>query len=419
MSSALVNKPQKRVILAVTFGNILEWFEIYLYAYWAPLLSRVFFDFDSDLANMISVFIIFGAGFLARPFGAIFFGRLGDIIGRRRSFILSITLLTIPTFLIGFLPTYSQAGILAPVLLGIMRLLQSFPVAGEAPGAFCYLYENADSGNKKFMTSWGAFGNQIGAILSVLECFLMESFMSDQFLITWGWRISFWTGGLLGLLGICLRRQLHETPSFKKVQEHQEITQSTFTRVLNSHKVPILLGTAFGVVNAATFYLIASYIPTYFHKTLGLDSWVDLTVTLFILGLTTILLPYFGKLGDKYKTKKLLIGSTLFIIALLYPMYLAINQIHYLWIGIIGVLFIIPITCITALLPFILTNLFTTSVRFTCVGMSFNLADGIVGGFTPAIALFLFHLTGSQAGFCWFILLCSIVSLISYFKIKE
>ncbi len=419
MSSVLVNKPQKRVILAVTFGNILEWFEIYLYAYWAPLLSRVFFDFDSQLANMISVFIIFGAGFLARPFGAIFFGRLGDIIGRRRSFILSITLLTIPTFLIGLLPTYEQVGILAPILLGIMRLLQSFPAAGEAPGAFCYLYENADSWNKKFMTSWGAYGNQIGAILSVLECFLMEHFMSDQFLVSWGWRISFWTGGLLGLLGIYLRRQLHETPSFKKAQEHQEITKSRFTRVLNNHKAPILLGTAFGVVNAATFYLIASYIPTYFNKALGLDSWVDLTVTLFILVLTTLLLPYFGKLGDRYKTKPLLIGSTLFIMALLYPMYLVINQIHYVWIAIIGVLFIIPITCITALLPFILTNLFTTSVRFTCVGMSFNLADGIIGGFTPAIALFLFHLTGSQAGFCWFILLCSIVSLISYFKIKE
>ncbi|HEY5235463.1 MAG TPA: hypothetical protein VIJ14_04735, partial [Rhabdochlamydiaceae bacterium] len=111
--------------------------------------------------------------------------------------------------------------------------------------------------------------------------------------------------------------------------------------------------------------------------------------------------------------------STVFIIALLYPMYLVINQVNFVWIGIIGVLFIIPITCITALLPYILTNLFTTSVRFTCVGMSFNLADGIIGGFTPAIALFLFHLTGSQAGFCWFILLCSIVSLISYFKIKE
>jgi MHS family proline/betaine transporter-like MFS transporter len=368
---------------------------------------------------MISIFIIFGAGFLARPFGAIFFGRLGDIIGRRRSFILSITLLTIPTFLIGFLPTYSQVGILAPILLGIMRLLQSFPAAGEAPGAFCYLYENADSWNKKFMTSWGAFGNQIGAILSVLECFLMEHFMSDPFLISWGWRISFWTGGLLGLLGIYLRRQLHETPSFKKAQEHQEITQSTFTRVLNSHKKTILLGTAFGVVNAATFYLVASYIPTYFNKALGLDSWVDLAVTLFILVLTTILLPYFGKLGDRYKTKNLLIASTVFIMALLYPMYLVINQVNYVWIAIIGVLFIIPITCITALLPYILTNLFTTSVRFTCVGMSFNLADGIIGGFTPAIALFLFHLTGSQAGFCWFILLCSIVSLISYFKIKE
>jgi MHS family proline/betaine transporter-like MFS transporter len=419
MALIQASRSQFRVILAVTFGNILEWFEIYLYAYWAPYLSHVFFDFKSDLANLISMFVIFGAGFLARPIGAIFFGRLGDRIGRRRSFTLSITLLTIPTFLIGLLPTYAEVGILSPILLAIMRLLQSFPSAGEAPGAFCYLYEYADASNQKFMTSWGAYGNQVGAILSVLECFLMKQFMPEEFLLTWGWRISFWTGGLLGLLGIYLRHQLHETPSFRRVKELHEITKSTLTKVLNVHKKNIILGTCFGVVNAATFYLIASYIPIHFNEVLGLDSWADLTVTLFILTLTTVLLPVFGRLGDRYNAKKMMIGSTLMIIALLYPMYLIINQMNLFWIAFIGVLFIIPITCIIALLPYFLTNLFTTSCRFTCVGMSLNLADGIVGGFTPAIALALLHITGNQAAFCWYILVCAIVSLISYFKIKE
>ncbi len=419
MALIQATRPQFRVIMAVTFGNILEWFEIYLYAYWAPYLSRVFFDFHSDLANLISMFVIFGAGFLARPFGAIFFGRLGDRIGRRRAFTLSITLLTIPTFLIGFLPTYAQVGVLSPILLAIMRILQSFPSAGEAPGAFCYLYEYADASNKKFMTSWGAYGNQVGAILAVVECFLMKKFMPESFLLTWGWRISFWTGGLLGLFGIYLRHQLDETPSFKKVQELHEIAKSTLTRVLNSQWRNILLGTGFGVIDAATFYLVASYIPAYFNEALGLGAWADVSVTLFILILTTVLLPVFGRLGDRYNAKNMMIASTLMIIGLLYPMYVTINHTNLFWIGLIGVLFLIPITCIIALLPYFLTNLFTTTCRFTCVGVSLNLADGIIGGFTPAIALMLFHMTGNQAAFCWYILVCALISLVSYFYIKE
>jgi MHS family proline/betaine transporter-like MFS transporter len=204
MSIVKVNHRQSQIVLAVTFGNILEWFEIYLFVYWAPTLSGVFFDFDSALLNLTSIFLIFGIGFIARPLGAIFFGHLGDMIGRKKSFLLSITVMTIPTFLMGFLPTYAQVGIWSPILLGILRLLQSFPAGGESPGAFCYLYENADSGNQKFMTSWGGFGNQIGTILSVVESILMEKFLPLDFLLSWGWRISFFTGGLIGLLGIYL-----------------------------------------------------------------------------------------------------------------------------------------------------------------------------------------------------------------------
>ncbi|MES2273103.1 MAG: MFS transporter, partial [Chlamydiota bacterium] len=218
-----LKKEQLHVVLAVTFGNILEWFEIYLYIYWAPVLAEIFFSLGSSVSNLFSVFVIFGAGFLARPLGAILFGRYGDQMGRKKSFTLSIIFMTIPTALIGILPTYEQIGIYAPILLCIMRLAQSIPAAGEAPGAFCYLYENADEENKKFMTSWGAFGNQIGAILAVIECFLMEQFMSHQFLVSWGWRISFLTGGLIGLLGIYLRHKLHETILFSKLQVNHKV----------------------------------------------------------------------------------------------------------------------------------------------------------------------------------------------------
>lgn len=414
-----LKKEQTSIILTISFGNILEWFEIYSYAYLAPILARVFFNFETPLLNLLSSFAIFGSGFLTRPFGAIIFGRLGDLLGRKRAFILSITVMTIPTFLMGCLPTYSQWGIFAPLFLVALRLLQSIPAAGEVPGSICYLYENSDEKNKKFITSWAGVGNQIGAILGVVETFAMDQFMSDDFLMSWGWRISFWSGGVIGLFGIYLRSNLFETPQFEKLKKHHRLDRETIVEVISKYKGKIGIGVAFGVINAATFYFLATYVPTYFTKVLGLSDGKNIFISLLILVLTTVLLPVFGLIGDRLNVRVLMVSCASLIIALLYPLYISIESSNMFWISVIGLFYIIPITCISALLAYLLAHLFPTSVRFTGVGLAWNIADGIFGGFTPAIALLLLQNTANQAAFCWFILTCATVSLFAYFKIRE
>ncbi|MFA6119338.1 MAG: MFS transporter [Parachlamydiales bacterium] len=416
MVGVLLNKKQKNVILSVTFGNILEWFEIYSYAYFAPILAKVFFNFHSELSNWIWVFVAFGAGFIMRPLGAILFGYFGDLIGRKKTFIWSIIIMTMPTFVIGILPTFAQIGILAPISLISLRLFQSIPAAGESPGTFCFLYENANLDNKRFMSSWGAFGNQIGAILGLAESFFMHQIFSEEFLMSWGWRIIFWSGAAIGLIGVFLRHKLHETPLFLQLEKSNKLTLNTLGRVIRNHKKTIGIGTAYGVINASTFYLIATYIPTYFNITIGISSQINAIISFSILFITTILLPVFGIIGDKFSNRKIMISSALMIIFLLYPLYLAIDNKNLLLIGIIGFLSIFPITCITALIPYLLADLFPTNIRFTGVGLAFNLADGIVGGFTPAISLILLKYVPNEAAFCWFILICSIVSLHFYYK---
>ena len=151
MNYPLTQKTQKWVIFAVTIGNFLEWYEIYLYVYWAPILSKLFFVSD-DVTSLMDLFAIFGVGFLARPIGGLFFGRLGDWVGRRKALILSILMMIIPTFFTGLMPTRAQVGIAAPILLTIMRICQSFPAGGELPGAFCYLYEIAPPQKRKFVS---------------------------------------------------------------------------------------------------------------------------------------------------------------------------------------------------------------------------------------------------------------------------
>lgn len=414
-----LKKRQIHVILAVTFGNILEWYQAYSYVYLTPVLARLFFHFDTQESNLFMAFMVFGIGFMTRPIGGFLFGRWGDLIGRKSAFIWSILIMTFITFLVGCLPTYSQWGIWAPICLIILRILQSLPESGESPGSYVFLYENADLDNRKYMTSWGAFGNQIGAIIGVFEVFVLDQFMSEEFLLSWGWRISFWSGAAIGLFGFVLRRTLDETPVFKDLQSHHKFDTETFVEVIYNHKKKIMLGTAFGVVNAATFYLIATYLPSYFNEAIGLNKRVNGLISIFLLVLTTVLLPVFGSLAHKFQVRRLMIGSALSIIILLFPLYYFIRESNMVMTFIVSCLYVIPVSCITALIPFVLLRLYPAPVRFTGAGLAFNLADGIIGGFTPAIAILLTHYMNNKASFCWFILVCAIISLFSYLKIKD
>lgn len=414
MKKACLSKEQIHVISAVTFGNILEWFEVYLFAYLSSAISREFFNFESSLSNLIFSFLIFGLGFIARPLGGIIFGRIGDLVGRRKAFIWSIMLITIPTFLMGLLPNYQTWGVWAPISLCLLRFIQSIPTGGETPGTICFLFENAHESNKRFITSWSAVGNQIGAILGLCEVFLMDNYLSQEAIFSWGWRVSFFSGSLIGLMGIYLRYTLHETPTFMRLKETHNTDNETISQLISRYKKKIWVGTAFGMIDAATFYLIAAYLPTVIGTSLGFSSNQNIFVSLCILSVTTVLLPFFGRLGDKYSNKLMCVSSALLIIALLYPLSIAINGKHMIMLSIIAVLYLIPVTCITSLIACLLGDLFPSKVRFTGVGISVNLADGIVGGFTPAIALLLTQVTGSQTAFCWYIFLCALISLSAY-----
>lgn len=427
MFNIRLNKNQLHTISAVTFGNTLEWYQAYSYVYLAPVLSKLFFNSISPETNLFFIFIVFGIGFLSRPIGGFLFGRWGDLLGRKSAFVWSILIMTVPTFLMGCLPTHTEWGKWAPFCLILLRLIQSLPESGESPGSFCFLYENANSKNKVFMTSWGAFGNQIGAIIGVFEALVLDQFMSEEFLLSMGWRISFWSGSAIGLMGFILRKTLDETPVFKEIKSNHEIDTETFLEVIEKNKKKILIGTSYGIVNAATFYLIAAYLPSYFNERLGLSVHGNALISLSILILTTILLPVFGAIGNKVcphkknylRVKPLMIASAVSIILLLMPLYYFIYTDQILMTFVITYLYTIPITCITALIPFVLLRLFPAPIRFTGVGLAFNLADGFIGGFTPAIAILLTRYANNQAAFCWFILACAVISLISYFKIKE
>lgn len=411
MNITLSQKSEKAMIFAVTIGNFLEWYELYLYVYWAPIFSKLFFKSD-EVTSLLFVFMIFGVGFLARPLGGLFFGRLGDRIGRRKALILSVLSMIIPTFCTGLMPTRAEIGIAAPILLTVMRILQSFPAGGELPGAFCYLYEIAPPAKRRFMCSWSGVGYQLGILVAIIECFLIEYFLTPKHLYTWGWRASFIVGGCLGFLGLMLRRRLHETPLFREMATHEKIVRTPLQHVIGHYKYPILLGILFCAVNSSAFYFLSINFPASFKESTTLGLLGTIGILLFI----TIPLPFLGALGDRYDNKKMLIGSCSAMLFLLVPYYYLSSPI---WTLAAALLFCFFFTVLTALIPYILADLFPTSARFTCVALSFNLSDAIIGGFTPAAALYLIHATGNPSAFCWILAIVSLLSLGSYFAIRR
>jgi MHS family proline/betaine transporter-like MFS transporter len=415
---AFTKKQQAFVILATISGGAIEWYELFLYIYWAPILSKLFFSADSDSVSLIKTLFIFFMGFLARPIGGLIFGHVGDKYGRRVSFIQSIILMCIPSFAMGLVPSI-QMGIIAPILLCILRFLQGLPAGGELAGAMCYLAECAPPGRRSFICSFSFVGPQIGVIISMLECYFFEKYMSHEFLISWGWRISFIAGGFLGLLGFYLRSKLKESPEFERLEHKKRVFHAPIIESVLRHKKELIFAFFASFLDVIGFYMFTVFLGIYLSRFFKISQSANLLIIVGSMVLSTITLPLIGKLGDRYNIKRLLTGSTIGMILFSYPLYLAAARNNLFFTIVFELALLLILNMQAALLPCLIAELFPTSTRYTGIGMSFNLCDSVIGGLTPVLALLLANQIGGLAAFLTLIIFASLVSLIAFLVVKE
>src|SRR5256886_7455447 len=220
------SKEEKKVIFASSLGTVFEWYDFYLYAVLAPFFAAVFFPTGNATAALLSAFATYAAGFLVRPFGALVFGRVGDLVGRKYTFLVTIVVMGFSTFAVGLLPTFQTIGWAAPVLLVTLRLLQGLALGGEYGGAATYVAEHAAEGKRGYDTSWIQTTATLGLFLALLVIYLCRSNMDPKTFAEWGWRLPFWVSIILLIFSVYIRLKLHESPIFQQMKaEGQGSTQ--------------------------------------------------------------------------------------------------------------------------------------------------------------------------------------------------
>ncbi|CAI8885149.1 MFS transporter [Pseudomonas sp. IT-P253] len=321
--SAGTSQDTQKVIFASSLGTVFEWYDFFLYGALAAVISKQFFAGVNDTTAFIFALMAFAAGFIVRPFGALVFGRLGDMIGRKYTFLATIILMGLATFCVGLLPTYASIGIAAPIILVMLRMLQGLALGGEYGGAATYVAEHAPIGKRGFHTSWIQSTATLGLLLSLLVVLGCRYFTGDQFEV-WGWRIPFLFSIILLGISTWIRLSLHESPAFVKMKAEGKLCKSplrdSFGKWENL-KVVLIALFSINAGQAVTFYAAQFYVLFFLTQFLKMDPALanSLLIVSVIIGAPFFI--FFGWLSDKVGRKPVLMIGLLLATALYFPIF--------------------------------------------------------------------------------------------------
>jgi MFS family permease len=315
------------VVGAAAAGTIFEWYDFYIYGSLLGVISRQFFGGVNETSAYIFTLLGFGAGFIARPFGALFFGRIGDVLGRKRAFLITISLMGLATFAMGLLPTYAQVGVLAPILLIALRLAQGFAVGGEYGGAVVYVAEHAPNEKRGLYTGWLQATASLGLVAALLAVIITRRFTGEEVFAAWGWRIPFLIS--IGLLAISLwvRMRLHESPVFEKMRREGRMSRApiaeSFLEWKNLKYVLIALG-AFMAAHAVIWYSIHFYSQVFLGRVLKVPDAIVSETLLIAVTLSLPLYVFFAWLSDRLGRKPIMLAAIALSAGLFFPLWHAL-----------------------------------------------------------------------------------------------
>jgi MFS family permease len=324
-----MTREEKRVILASSAGTIFEWYDFYLYGSLAAIIGAQFFSSFPEATRNVFALLAFAAGFLVRPFGALFFGRLGDMVGRKYTFLMTILIMGASTFIVGCLPTYDQIGWAAPVILIALRMLQGLALGGEYGGAVVYVAEHAPPGRRGYFTSWIQTTATLGLLLSLMVILAVRSYTGEADFAKWGWRIPFLLSIFLLGISVWIRLQMEESPAFTKMKEEGKQSKAPLSEAFGQWKnAKFAVIALFGLVagQAVVWYTGQFYALFFLQSILRVDMFTANVLIAWSLILGTAGFVIFGSLSDRIGRKPIILAGCLIAAVSYFPIFKLISE---------------------------------------------------------------------------------------------
>ena len=332
-TSAAANRPmtaeEKKVIFASSLGTVFEWYDFYLYGSLAAIIAKQFFAGLDPTSAFIFALFAFAAGFIVRPFGALFFGRLGDMIGRKYTFLVTILIMGLSTFVVGLLPNYASIGVAAPVMLIVLRMLQGLALGGEYGGAATYVAEHAPHGKRGAYTSWIQTTATLGLFLSLIVILVTRNVLGEDAFQAWGWRIPFLISIALLAISVWIRLSMNESPAFQKMKSEGKTSKAPLTESFGEWKyLKIVLLARFGLVagQAVVWYTGQFYALFFLQSVLKVDASTANILIAIALLIGTPFFVVFGSLSDKIGRKPIIMAGLLLAVLTYFPLFKALTN---------------------------------------------------------------------------------------------
>jgi MFS family permease len=403
-----IPKDFRRVIIAASVGNVIEWYDFYIFGSLAAVLSVKFFEKSHPVAALLSTIALFTAGFLIRPLGAFLFGWLGDRVGRKYTFLITLTGMGLGTGVIGLIPTYQAIGLSAAVSLFVLRMIQGLCLGGEYGGAITYVAEHVSDERRGFYTGWLQTSPTLGIVVALAVVIATRGYFGDQVFNDWAWRVPFLVSFLLVAIAIYIRLQLGETPIFQEIKAKGQMVKNPWKEAFLSANIKFVLIACVVVIGQGVVWYSGQFWALYFLQQVSkVDLFTSSYIVMAALLIATPTLIFWGWASDHIGRKPVILGGMLLAAVTYYPLYV--------WLGSVtqpgNINFPVAILIIAILVNYVgmvygpigafLSEYFPARIRYTSVSVPYHIGNGWGGGLVPFITSAAFAATGSL----WYALL--------------